>query len=97
MEELRRQDYWLQYQVGLSTIISFIALSNSCQRYSEIILIASISGFVGSLIDSLLGATVQISKYNDNLHKITYQQDKNSRTISGYDLLSNNQVRNELK
>lgn len=85
--------------IGLSAIIS-LGLSNLCKEYMGyleiilIILIASISGFFGSLIDSFLGATVQISKYNEKLQKITYQQDKHSITISGYDLLDNNQVRN---
>ncbi|CAB4436628.1 unnamed protein product [Rhizophagus irregularis] len=77
--------------IGLSAIIS-LGLSNLCKGYIEIILIASISGFMGSLIDSLLGATVQISKYDEKLKKITYQKNKHSKTISGYDLLDNNQV-----
>lgn len=79
--------------IGLSAIIS-LGLSNLCKGYIEIILIASISGFMGSLIDSLLGATVQISKYDEKLKKITYQKNEHSKTISGYDLLDNNQVRN---
>ncbi|RIA80500.1 integral membrane protein DUF92-domain-containing protein [Glomus cerebriforme] len=77
--------------IGISAFIS-LELTNSCKRYLEIILIASISGFIGSLIDSFLGATVQISKYDKKSNKITYQQNKNSITISGYDLLNNNQV-----
>src|SRR5687768_6127754 len=60
------------FLIGLSAIIS-LELSDSCQRYPEILLIASISGLVGSLIDSLLGATVQISKYNERSQKITFQ------------------------
>jgi uncharacterized membrane protein len=78
--------------IGLSAVIS-LELSNSCLGYPEIMLIALISGFIGSLVDSILGATVQISKYNERLQRITYQQNNDSKTICGYDLLSNNQVR----
>ncbi|GBB99434.1 hypothetical protein RclHR1_03520014 [Rhizophagus clarus] len=85
------------FVIGLSATIS-LGLSNLCKEYTGyleiilIILIASISGFFGSLIDSLLGATVQISNYDEKLKKITNQQNKYTITISGYDLLDNNQV-----
>ncbi|CAI2173512.1 18217_t:CDS:2 [Funneliformis geosporum] len=79
------------FLIGLSASIS-LSLSNSCHVHPEIILIASISGLFGSLIDSLLGATVQITKYNEKSQKIARQDDKVSKTISGINLLNNNQV-----
>ncbi|CAG8576197.1 12450_t:CDS:2 [Funneliformis mosseae] len=76
--------------IGISATISLI-LTNSCQGHPEIILIASVAGLIGSLIDSLLGATVQITKYNEKSHKVARHDDKDSKVVSGYDLLNNNQ------
>jgi len=53
------------------------------------------AGFVGSLIDSLLGATVQRTRY-DKTKKLILQDDSAERSsttvISGLNLLTNNQV-----
>ncbi|CAG8444390.1 17445_t:CDS:10 [Acaulospora morrowiae] len=78
--------------IGVSSIIS-IFLAGGCNRlWVELIPIASIAGLVGSLIDSLLGATVQLSTYSEKLQKITYHETDDVKLVSGINLLNNNQV-----
>ncbi|KAJ3311922.1 Transmembrane protein 19 [Boothiomyces sp. JEL0838] len=55
----------------------------------ECILLGSIGGFGGSLIDSLMGATVQATYYDSKLGKIVK---KGGTLISGYPLFSNEMV-----
>ncbi|KAF8931954.1 Transmembrane protein 19 [Dissophora ornata] len=60
-----------------------------------LILAGSGAGFFGSLLDSLLGATVQKSNYSTKKKVITYkapQKDDEIKSISGIDILDNHQV-----
>jgi len=57
-----------------------------------IIIIASFSGFLGSLIDSILGGYFQYSGFNRKTQSVVNSPNSNATHISGYHFLSNNQV-----
>ncbi|GAM27898.1 hypothetical protein SAMD00019534_110740 [Acytostelium subglobosum LB1] len=66
------------------------------QPQYPIILLASFSGICGSMIDSLLGATVQYSGWDIKNNKVTNIQPKSKNNLiahlSGADILDNHQV-----
>ncbi|RIB11258.1 integral membrane protein DUF92-domain-containing protein [Gigaspora rosea] len=78
--------------IGASAVIS-IYFADGCNRlYIELIPVASIAGLIGSIIDSILGATVQISLYSEKSRMISNSKTEETKLVSGYDLLDNNQV-----
>ncbi|CAG8752129.1 17901_t:CDS:2, partial [Cetraspora pellucida] len=77
--------------IGISAMIS-IYFADGCNRlYIQLIPVASIAGLIGSIIDSILGATVQVSMYSEKYRKVTYSMTEETKLVSGYDLLDNNQ------
>ncbi|KAI7899387.1 integral membrane protein DUF92-domain-containing protein [Cokeromyces recurvatus] len=81
--------------VGLSGAFT-LALEQPCHGFAwELIVLGSFAGLGGSLIDSLLGATVQQSLYSEDRKKIVpekVKEDENIKVISGIPLLDNHQV-----
>ena len=55
-------------------------------------LLGLMAGLIGSLIDSLLGATLQYSGYNTGTGRIQYHPSADCKHISGRNLLSNDSV-----
>lgn len=57
-----------------------------------VIVYAGAAGFLGSLLDSLLGASMQYSGYDESINKIVSYESKTTRRISGKAILDNNAV-----
>lgn len=90
------------FLMGLTLAICLAIENSTCrQNWSThllpLLILGSLAGGLGSLIDSFMGATIQetrqSSKTNRILpdeHKIAY--DDRVKVISGFDILTNNQV-----
>jgi len=57
-----------------------------------VILLGALAGFVGSLVDSILGSLFQYSGFLASRQIIVHKPDPEAKHISGFDILSNNQV-----
>jgi uncharacterized protein (TIGR00297 family) len=82
----------LSYYVTLRLFLLFddYDIRVVCQRY--IIIISSFAGFFGSIVDSILGGYFQYSGFNKKTKLIVDSPGPDVEHISGYNLLSNNQV-----
>ncbi|NJR41790.1 MAG: DUF92 domain-containing protein [Akkermansiaceae bacterium] len=58
----------------------------------RIIVVGLFGGFFGSLVDSLLGATLQFSGYSEERDKVVNYPGPGVHKISGTHILTNNQV-----
>ncbi|KAG0027485.1 Transmembrane protein 19 [Podila clonocystis] len=79
---------------GLVGFDKFLAAVDPKFLFS-LILAGAGAGFFGSLLDSVLGATVQKSNYSTKNKVITYkaaEKDDEVKAISGWDILDNHQV-----
>ncbi|KAF9377831.1 Transmembrane protein 19 [Mortierella sp. AD011] len=84
---------WQTYS-GSNGVESFIS-SLDPKFFLSLVLTGAGAGFFGSLLDSLLGATVQKSNYSTKKKIITYkapEKDDEIKAISGLDILDNHQV-----
>ena len=82
--------------VGLAYYLSGLAVEEggclSCLGGVELVGLGVVSGFVGSMIDSLFGATVQYSGYDKEKKRVVAMEGKNVTHICGADLLDNHLV-----
>lgn len=82
----------LSYVLGNMLFCRTDHLTNTSLINIQIIVYCTLFGLIGSLIDSLLGATVQFSGF-DRERKVTVQKPGPSiERICGRNILSNNQV-----
>lgn len=78
-------------------MIGLVFLNNTelSLGYISIFLLVTFGGFIGALIDSILGATVQGIYYSDELQKETERKEYNgkpNRLIRGYAFVNNDLV-----
>ncbi|OCH85365.1 hypothetical protein OBBRIDRAFT_784917 [Obba rivulosa] len=89
--------------MGLTAAISLLAQSGACRaRWTEVLLPLAgwgiAAGGLGSLLDSLMGATIQRTRYSAATKRILTDESRapppgaELKVISGLDILSNNQV-----
>lgn len=83
--------------IGLFSIIGFVLLNNIDINilYINLFLLITLSGFMGALVDSILGATVQGIYYSDDLEKETERKEHNNkpnRLIRGFSFINNDVV-----
>ena len=80
--------------VGISYYVALLlfSISKSCTPQWMVIIIASLSGLVGSLIDSILGATIQYSGYSEEIKKVVNSPGVDVKHISGFNLVGNHAI-----
>lgn len=80
--------------IGASYYIAVLLFSvtDTCTPQWIIVFIGGMAGLVGSLIDSLLGATVQYSGYSEEIKKVVNAPGIDVKHISGYNIIGNHAV-----
>eukprot|EP01117_Protostelium_nocturnum_P015111 TRINITY_DN5821_c0_g1_i1.p1 TRINITY_DN5821_c0_g1~~TRINITY_DN5821_c0_g1_i1.p1 ORF type:complete len:288 (-),score=67.48 TRINITY_DN5821_c0_g1_i1:153-1016(-) len=76
----------------ISTGLFAVGLDNNYASQWPIIFISLFAGFIGSFIDSLLGANFQFSGWDKKQKKVVNKPTENTSVITGSDILDNNQV-----
>lgn len=79
--------------MGLVTAGSLVLDRTSCSEHiTDLILWGMLAGVGGSAMDSLLGATVQRTRYDEKQKLIMTDEIDGGKAINGLDILTNNQV-----
>ena len=89
----------LGYFVALLVFVNFSQCGNQVTWTSQgrVIVLGGVAGLVGSVVDSLLGATVQYSGYSTKLDKVVNSPSHHAEAgriehVSGMDILDNHAV-----
>ncbi len=82
----------LAYFIALVCFVNFSEYSVTISSQALVILIGGFAGLLGSIIDSVLGATVQFSGYSEKLGRVVNEESSGVKHISGINILDNHQV-----
>jgi uncharacterized protein (TIGR00297 family) len=81
--------------IGIVMGVSLVIENKACDLWILVgmVIWGGFAGGFGSLIDSLMGATIQQTRYSTDKHLILQDGSKDgSKVISGFNILTNNQV-----
>ena len=73
-------------------VLLLFGVTDSCTPQWIIVLIGGTAGLLGSLIDSILGATIQYSGYSERVKKVVNIPGVGVKHISGYNIVGNHAV-----
>jgi uncharacterized membrane protein len=82
--------------IGLAMGVSLVIENSACDLWILVEMVGwgMFSGGFGSLADSVLGATIQQTRYSSSKHLVLQDEskEKDIKVISGFNILTNNQV-----
>uniref|UniRef100_A0A6B2LCS9 Transmembrane protein 19 n=1 Tax=Arcella intermedia TaxID=1963864 RepID=A0A6B2LCS9_9EUKA len=78
--------------LGCACILSDSGVWDALRHQWPAVLLGTGSGFVGSMVDSLLGATLEYSGWDEKANMIVYKKASITKRISGMELLDGNKV-----
>ena len=87
--------YWITESIFIQvSFLSNTTLTSHISPWSQYpyAIVGASAGLFGSLVDSVLGATLQFSGYSDKLDKIVATPGDGVRYISGFNVISNHTV-----